>query len=223
MVLAARDGGVGAGGTDRMKYNPEIHHRRSIRLRDYDYAVAGAYFVTVCVPGRESLFGEVVDGMMHSNEAGRMIKGGWYEVRERFPNVAIDEFVVMPNHFHGIVIITDNVGAGFPRPDSDCLETSTQGGGTPPLRRATLGQIMGYFKYQTTKQINILRDNPGVPIWQRNYYERIIRDDAELQRTREYNCGKPAEMGAGRGKSGKCGVMPALRLFLLRVCDMFLR
>ncbi len=195
-----------------MKYDPEIHHRRSIRLRDYDYGSAGAYFVTIRVhvgagsPRPECMFGEIVDGVMVSNNAGRMVEEWWTKLPEHFSNVLMDSFIVMPNHFHGIVIITDHVGAGLPRPVSDndhsAKNQETQGGGTPdnqnqggeinkggetpPLRKPTLGQIVGYFKFQTTKQLNLMRDNPGVPVWQRNYYERVLRDERELHGARKY-------------------------------------
>ena len=89
-------------------FNPEIHHRRSIRLPDYDYAAGGVYFVTVCVQGRENLFGQVVDGTMMLSEAGRMVDGVWCELPNRYSGIEIDTHVVMPDHFHGIVSI-DNI------------------------------------------------------------------------------------------------------------------
>ncbi|MCF6265894.1 MAG: hypothetical protein L3J57_05005 [Desulfuromusa sp.] len=155
-----------------MRFDPDIHHRRSIRLPDYDYSSAGAYFITICTFERECLFGEAVNGEMWLNDAGQIVQDAWQQIVTHFTGVDIDQFVVMPNHFHGIIT---TVGAGFPRPDPQGFEK--QGGETPPLRRATLGQIVGYFKYQSTKHINQLRDNPGVPVWQRNYYERVIRND----------------------------------------------
>ncbi|TWJ32741.1 transposase [Geobacter argillaceus] len=167
-----------------MGYVPGIHHRRSIRLRDYDYAAAGAYFVTVCAQGRECLFGGIVDGAIVLNDAGRMVAEWWWrKVPEHFPEVTLDVFTVMPNHFHGLIFIDNVVGAGFPRPVLNMAIT----------RRATLGQVVGYFKYQTTKQVNQMRDNPGVPVWQRNYYERIVRNDAELAAIREYIATNPQQ------------------------------
>ena len=101
-----------------MKYNPDIHHRRSIRLRGYDYSRPGAYFVTTCTQNRECLFGKIVGGEMVLNDAGRMINIVWNEIQENYPGVETDEFVVMPNHIHGIIVL---VGAG-PRacPDGPC-------------------------------------------------------------------------------------------------------
>ena len=95
-----------------MKYNPDTHHRRSIRLKGYDYKQAGAYFVTVCTPDRTCFFGDVVDGEMQLNDTGRAVRASWNELPARFQNVVLDAFVVMPNHIHGIVI----VGAQFIAP-----------------------------------------------------------------------------------------------------------
>jgi hypothetical protein len=88
-----------------MRYDPERHHRRSIRLRGYDYRAVGAYFITIVVQDRARLFGEVVDGEMRLNDAGRMVERWWLELNRRFPHVLTDAYVVMPNHFHGIVVI----------------------------------------------------------------------------------------------------------------------
>ena len=88
-------------------YNPEIHHRRSIRLRDFDYSANGAYFVTICTQGRECLFGGICDGEMILNEAGRRVTQTWTTLAAKFPEIVLGEFVVMPNHFHGIICITD--------------------------------------------------------------------------------------------------------------------
>jgi hypothetical protein len=88
-----------------MKYNPEIHHRRSIRLKHYDYSQPGAYFVTICTHNRECLFGEIVSGAMVLNDAGKMVEKWWYELNTKFLNIEPDAHIIMPNHFHGIIII----------------------------------------------------------------------------------------------------------------------
>lgn len=155
-----------------MRYDPNKHHRRSIRLAGYDYSRAGAYFVSIVAKNRKALFGQV-DGGIRLNEIGEWVATWWCEIPRHFPKADIDEFVVMPNHMHGIVVIFDGVGAGIP----------DVGAGIP---RPYLGQIIAYFKYQSTKQINAARETPGVPVWQRNYYEHIIRNVAELERTRQY-------------------------------------
>jgi REP element-mobilizing transposase RayT len=153
-----------------MNYNPEAHHRRSIRLKGYDYSQNEAYFVTICACNRECLFGEVANGVIELSPIGESTYKFWFEIPWHFENVQLDEFVVMPNHFHGIIVITDNC----------------RGGVTPPLQKCTLGKIVAYFKYQTTKFINQIRNIPGLPLWQRNYYEHIIRNEDELNRIRQY-------------------------------------
>lgn len=173
-----------------IKYNPEIHHRRTIRLKEYDYSLAGAYFVTVCVWNRECLFGEVVDGEMRLNESGIIIQDIWNTTPNHFVNIELDEFMIMPNHCHGIIVI--NRRGEVSSPDSSSVPNkmnvikTNKGGGTPPLRKNTLGQIVAYFKYQSSKRINQIRNTPGIPLWQRNYYEHIIRDDMELHKVLEY-------------------------------------
>lgn len=92
------------------KYNPETHHRRSIRLKGYDYALPGAYFITICTQNRECLFGNVSNGVMQLNVAGKMIQKWWYKITMKFKNIKPDEFVIMPNHFHGIIFIVPQLG-----------------------------------------------------------------------------------------------------------------
>ncbi len=157
-------------------FEPDVHRRRSIRLKGYDYASPGAYFITICVRRRECLFGEIVDDQVHLNSAGRMIQRWWGELENKFPFVKVDECVVMPNHFHGIIMI---VGADL----RVCPEGAHAG--------APLPQIVQWFKTMTTndyirgvKQRGWPRFSGG--LWQRNYYERVIRDDDELNRARRY-------------------------------------
>jgi REP element-mobilizing transposase RayT len=209
------------------------HHRRSIRLKGYNYARAGAYFVTLCTQDRLCLFGDVVDGAVRLNRYGEHMVRWWKDVPRHFAAVNMDAFVVMPNHVHGIIVITNApaaaVGAGFPRPDSrpgDNRDMGIGGGGTPPLqmgdiancgtppqRRPSLGNIMAYFKYQSTKQINALRQTPADRVWQRNYYEHIIRNQASLDRIRQYIRDNPAQWAFDRDNpgGGKGGETPPLR------------
>ena len=184
-----------------MKYDPKIHHRRSIRLQNYDYTQPGAYFVTICMQHRACLFGAVVDREIRLNSTGQIVVQCWEDSPNHFPHVKLDRFVVMPNHVHGILVLT-HVGAGSPRLIGIIPERNT-GGETPPLRhdnidietmhrqRPTLGQIVAYFKYQSTKGINERRGMPGARLWQRNYYEHVIRDDADLRKLREYVMNNP--------------------------------
>ena len=112
-----------------MKYIPDIHHRRSIRLKDYDYSQAGAYFVTICTENRECLFGIIEDAQMKMSDAGNMVQSVWHEVPSRFSEIHIDEFIIMPNHIHGIIIL--NVGAGLKPAHSDANTDSNRAGTRP--------------------------------------------------------------------------------------------
>jgi len=166
-----------------MKYNPAIHHRRSIRLKNYDYSQVGAYFVTICVQGRECLLGEIVDVAINLSQYGVIVEQIWSHITQHFPSVSLDAAVVMPNHFHGIIVLCD---VDVPS-DLSSLNTGSQSKLTNP----TLGQVVAYFKYQSTKQINALLDMAGVKFWQRNYYEHIIRSEASLSRLRSYIAQNP--------------------------------
>jgi putative transposase len=164
-------------------FNPDIHHRRSIRLAEYDYADAGAYFVTVCANGRECLFGEITDGVMVLNGFGVIVREEWLRTSEIRKEIILDEFVVMPNH--GIIVITNDVGA------------TQRVAPTGPVS-GSVGAIIGQFKSAVTKRINQIRDNPGVPVWQRNYFERVIRNDRELTAIREYIVNNPVKWAMDR-------------------------
>jgi len=169
-------------------YNADIHHRRSIRLRDYDYSRAGAYFVTVCTWQKECIFGEVVNGVMMPNEYGRVVSSHWNEIPRHYDVAGCDQFVVMPNHFHGIVMIDDgNVGAihELPLHNLSGIENRIV------RRRMSLPRIVGRFKMNVSKQINTTRNTPGRPLWQRNYFEHIIRSEDELRRIRQYIAENP--------------------------------
>ncbi len=155
------------------------HHRRSIRLREYDYTQAGAYFVTICTWQRECLFGEVVNGEMRLNPIGGIVEECWKWLGEQYPYVELDVWVIMPNHIHGMVLLTDGRRGG------------SRTAPTEETRRKPLGRLIGAFKTVSTKRLNLSRDTSGLPVWQRNYYERVIRDEAELGRMREYIVANP--------------------------------
>jgi len=168
-----------------VKFDPQKHHRRSIRLKGYDYSMAGAYFVTTVAWHRELLFGEVINGEMMLSSYGEIVQKWWGEIPVHFPNVKTGAFVIMPNHIHGIILIMERRGT-VPVPN-DTIYPRTKGGMTPPLRRPTLGQIVAYFKYESTKEMNLLNDTGTVTkFWQRNYYEHVIRDDTDLQNKTDY-------------------------------------
>ncbi|MDA8414334.1 MAG: hypothetical protein M0023_11190 [Desulfobacteraceae bacterium] len=169
-----------------MTYNSEIHHRRSIRLQGYDYSQPGAYFVTICVHDRECLFGEIVDGVMVRNDFGRIVTEEWTRSAELRSEIELDNCVIMPNHFHGIVVISGNTDNGVQRGGGQCRGDRPVAPTMPGPRPKSLGAMMAGFKSAVTKRINELRDAPGVPVWQRNYYEHVIRDEADYNRIAEY-------------------------------------
>lgn len=163
----------------------ERNRRRSIRLPEYDYTLSGAYFVTICTHNRESLFGRVVDGKMLLNEYGKIVCEEWFRTAEVRRNVELleGEFVVMPNHVHGIIWIVDaGNGVGAQR---RCAPTPR--GITPNnVAPGSLGAIVRAFKSTVTRRINELRNTPGGRVWQRNYYEHIIRTERALNAIRRY-------------------------------------
>ncbi len=167
-----------------MKPESATYHRRSIRLKGYDYSSAGANFVTICTQNRECLFGQVVGEKIHISEIGAIVQAEWIRTPEIRNNVLIDEFIIMPNHLHGILFLRewDDVGAHCNVPLPDTPQTEQFGKSTVN----SIPTIIKLFKSTVTKQINELRGTPGKPIWQRNYFERVIRDDEELNRIREY-------------------------------------
>ena len=175
-----------------MKYDPDKHHRRSIRLPGYDYSQPGAYFVTICVDRRECLFGDVVDGQMRLNQYGEIVADEWQRSSVIRQEIELDAWVVMPNHFHGIVIINP-VGANGRSPlRRSPLRRSPPGNYVrPQMKPKSLSSLMAGFKSITTKKINILRDASGTKLWQRNYYEHIIRNQEAMDKIRQYIINNP--------------------------------
>jgi putative transposase len=201
-----------------MTFNPDIHHRQSIRLRGYDYSRAGAYFITICTQNRECLFGNIIVGAgpcacpeMVLNHAGTMIQTVWDEIPIHYTETEIDEFVVMPNHIHGIVVIVGATPRGCPDPGGGSFGQENgrargdhkggQARGPAPTEitgTLSLGDIVHRFKTMTTK-----RYADGVKqlgwqsftgkLWQRNYWEHVIRNEMELNRIREYIHDNPTQ------------------------------
>jgi len=156
----------------------EKHHRRSIRLAGCDYSQAGAYFVTVCAQDRICLFGDIMNGEMRLNDAGKIVHDEWLRTADIRSNVELDVFVVMPNHFHAIILLhPDGRGTLQRAPTVEQFGKPTSN---------TIPTIVRLFKSVSTKRINEIRHTPGAAIWQRNYYEHIIRNDESLNRIREY-------------------------------------
>lgn len=191
-----------------MPFKPEIHHRRSIRLQGYDYSQAGAYFVTLCNQNRECLQGEIVEGKMRLHAAGDMIQAVWNEIPDHYPGVDVAEFVVMPNHIHGIIIETisrDCVGAAprgrpVPVPPHDHLGPPGQAQGPAPtgVVRLSLPDVVHRFKTMTSKLYADGVKQQRWPsfagrLWQRNYWEHVIRDEADFLRIRQYIQNNPAQ------------------------------
>jgi putative transposase len=174
---------------------PNIHHRHSVRLQGYDYSKTGAYFITICTKDRECLFGDIVNGKMLLNEAGKMIQMSWQDLLTRFDNMVIDESVVMPNHVHGLVMLSCR-GEACLRPQSSVNQGDHKDRpyGTQPH---SIGRIVQAFKSITThKYIQGVRHSSWLPfpskLWQRNYWDHIIQDESELETIREYIVNNPA-------------------------------
>ena len=179
----------------------EHRNRRSTRLRGYDYGWPGAYFITIVTRERASLF--------EAEETRAIVQDAWASLPERFPGVALDAFVVMPNHIHGIVVVNEAphiVGVIHESPiPSSRVERRTM----------LLGKVMGYFKMNVAKRLNALRGTPGVPVWQKNYYEHVVRGEDDLARIRKYVQNyplkwaedelNPAREGEGKGEGGGQG------------------
>ena len=190
-----------------MNFNPAIHHRRSIRLKGYDYSQAGLYFITLCCYKRTCLFGDVVNGEMVFNEYGTIACNEWLNTPNIRKNVELDVFIIMPNHIHGIIIITGGGGSRTPDQPPD----TRKGGLHPPYmdkgecnspqrspQRSPLrgpsqdiGAIIRGYKSSVTKQLNLL--NIAGTVWQRNYWEHIIRIERSYQRISEYIINNPAK------------------------------
>jgi REP element-mobilizing transposase RayT len=196
-------------------YNPDIHHRQSIRLKEYDYSQAGMYFITICTQHREKMFGEIAASEMHLSDAGRMVWSVWQALPDRFPAIMLDAFIVMPDHIHGIIAITNPStdlasSTGEPRvrplgstthPTSSTgeprvrpLGSTTQPRGTLP---GTLGRFIQAFKSISTHEYTRgVKEHSWSPfpgkLWHRNYHERIIRDEEALTSIRNYITTNPA-------------------------------
>lgn len=169
-------------------FDLQKHHRHSIRLPHYDYSRPGAYFVTIVAWQRECLFGEVVDGEMRLSKFGLVAKQQWEKLPKRFPNIELGVFVIMPNHTHGIIVI--KVGRGTAENPSDpdgelSRRAPTQEGFQKPVR-GSIPTIIRSYKSAVSYRINLMRGTQDIPVWQRNYYEHIIRNEQDLQNKTDY-------------------------------------
>ncbi len=184
-----------------MEVEPEagLRQRRSVRLAEYDYGQVGAYYVTICTHNRSCLFGDVMNGTMVLNEIGQVVNEEWAYIELLRPRITLDEYVIMPNHLHAIVLITNKVpphdarAAHVPisgeqhqaqavgRMRHDCENVWL----TRPSSQ-TIGSIIRGFKAATTSRLRTATHMPDLKVWQRNYYEHVVRDDADLYRIRDY-------------------------------------
>ncbi|MFP5271613.1 transposase [Coleofasciculus sp.] len=192
-----------------MNFHPDYYHRHSIRLKGYNYAQPGAYFVTLCTYQRHCWFGEIRNGKMGLNQIGKIVAQEWLYSAQLRQEIQLDAWIIMPNHLHGIVIITPSKernnhpidpidkgnNPGFPQ-----FEYTSPTGKQPdtplsnlPIHRParSLSSFIAGFKSTVTKRINLMRQSIGTPIWQRNYYEHIIRNQKSLFNIRNYIINNP--------------------------------
>jgi len=203
------------------------HHRRSIRMKGYDYSQPGAYFVTICTHGKQSLFGKIVDGEMKLNDFGKVVEFTWNDLVNHVDGIELGPFVIMPNHIHGIIHIIArksvgagsnngaSVGAGSEPARTEPARTEparteparTEPARTEPARTSArkqtpLSEIVRQLKTFSAKRINLLRKSTGEPVWQRNYYEHIIRNNESYQKIGEYILTNPIQWENDRYYSG---------------------
>lgn len=193
-----------------MTFKPDAHQRRSIRLKEYDYAQAGAYFITVCTQRHVCLLGDIQNDRVVLTDAGRMILTVWDEMPGHYPSIATDAFIIMPNHVHGIIILVGATPCGCPQPIAKPNNPATGQAQGPVIGQArgpaptlSLPDAVHRFKSLTTKQYSDGVNQHDWPpfmgrLWQRNYYEHVIRDDADLNRIRQYIADNPLHWALDR-------------------------
>lgn len=190
-----------------MTVAPPRYHE-SLRLKDYDYTQAGPYFVTTCTHNRRLLFGEVVGDRCILNRAGAVVVEEWIKTAQLRSYVTLDEFMVMPNHLHAIIFLKPHSLAArgsSPQRRSDWERHDVAGSGSSPGRRSqsgpraqSLGAVLAAFKGASARRINIARGTPGAPVWQEDFYERIIRNEGELAAVRQYTFDNPRKWDLGK-------------------------
>lgn len=176
-----------------MGFDLEIHHRRSIRLQRHDYSRSGAYFITICACNRENAWGTVAAGSMVLTPCGEIVRDEWKRTALLRRDVELDEYIVMPNHLHGILRLLPSLQPVAPANGVDPIVN----GGQWRSPAHTIGAIVRGFKAAASKRINDLQNTPGVKWFQRNYWERILRDEREIAHAREYIRANPARWVPG--------------------------
>jgi len=164
----------------RNLYKNEKPNRRSIRLANYDYSQTGAYFITLCIQNRQCLFGQIMEGEMELNEYGQIVQAEWLKTAQIRTNLVMDEFIAMPNHVHGIIVINNPRRGTMHRAPTPIIEQFGK-----PVSNSIPTIIRG-FKSAVTTRINKMRNTPAIQVWQRNYYEHVIRNEIDLEEIREY-------------------------------------
>lgn len=184
------------------RYNPHIHRRRSIRLKGYDYTQKGLYFITICVRHRQYLFGNIVHGTMIHNDAGRMVENEWLKLPKRFTNIRLHEYIVMPNHFHAILEIVGATLVVAQTDDAEAMKRQPQSIAPTIITNDTygksVGDIVGAFQsIVTVEYIRGVKHLGWQPfhgtLWQRNYWEHIIRNERAYRNNSQYIVNNPAQ------------------------------
>ncbi len=171
-------------------YNSKKHKRKSIRRKNYDYTKPGAYFVTICTYRCRQLFGKINNQKMILNITGMAARKYWLEIPDHFPQVKLDAFVIMPDHIHGLFWIVDRGSRGEKFFAPDAIAHTAKKRSRPRGTSMTVGSIVRGFKIGVTKWVR--KRNPGQIVWQRNYHDRIIQNDTQLFRIRQYIENNPA-------------------------------
>ena len=165
-----------------MKFDPQKHHRHSIRLKEYDYTQPGGYFVTIVSYQRECLFGGIANEKMQLNESGHIVYECWHAIPDHFTNVELGAYVVMPNHIHGIIVINDRTDASASARRGTIYRAPTEQFGKPV--NGSIPTIIRTSKAAVTRRIG--RELNATGIWQKNYYVHVIRDHEDWDRIHRY-------------------------------------
>ena len=194
-----------------MKYNQQKHNRKSIRLKEYDYSFPGWYYVTICAHGKNNLFGKIKNGNVTLNNIGKIVEEEWTKTKEIRKNVDLDYYIIMPNHLHGIIILNGRGELNSPKGNGERSSQIKENVGATrwvardkeekaiqriaPTKETlipnSLGSIIGQFKSTVTKRLRKLSGDPKLIVWQRNYYEHIIRNELDLYNIRQYILNNP--------------------------------